>query len=309
MGHIYRVSLWNGKAEFVIKHVAPPNRKGQSFGDKRKADSYQVESNFYDRVASDLQDRHGLELPKPYLVERGPTDGEITICMSLLRGTPINPSNKEDVCAVLAWLAKFHSTYWGEESIDRLVQDVGVQAIGTYWHLDTRPEELLSMPSRGWEGRLKRAARAIDVCLKRDPMQCLIHGDAKEANILRRLDGSKGVAMYDFQYCGKGTPTKDLAYFLCSSADYHDEDELLLYYHSCLSSNLSNQNGVSPPTIQHLKDSLELSYSDFCRFMSGWGYWGNTIQDRVKKLLDRLDGGKDLGSDEAYEEAIKKEFW
>ena len=59
------------------------------------------------------------------------------------------------------------------------------------------------MPRKGWEGRLKLAARAIDERLRRDEMQCCIHGDAKDANMLFHSDddGSGGVSMYDFQYC------------------------------------------------------------------------------------------------------------
>ena len=38
-----------------------------------------------------------------------------------------------------------------------------------YWHLDTRPEEHRRMGSSGWMGRLKLAARAIDLRLKAEP--------------------------------------------------------------------------------------------------------------------------------------------
>ena len=52
MGHIYQVTVPGCKGNkhsrpFVIKHVTPPSRTRQSFGDRRKADSYQVEANFY----------------------------------------------------------------------------------------------------------------------------------------------------------------------------------------------------------------------------------------------------------------------
>ena len=40
------------------------------------------------------------------------------------------------------------------------------------------------MSGKGWMGRLKLAARAIDARLKLDPMQAVCHGDAKGANIL-----------------------------------------------------------------------------------------------------------------------------
>ena len=53
-----------------------------------------------------------------------------------------------------------------------------------YWHLDTRSEEHAQMSGKGWMGRLKLAARAIDARLKLDPIQTVCHGDAKGANIL-----------------------------------------------------------------------------------------------------------------------------
>ena len=309
MGHIYQVTI-HGNADFVIKHVAPPSRNRQSFGDRRKADSYQVESNFYSKVAPILINEHGgVHLPKPFFVEHGPEPGEITICMSLLKGHSINMMNLDDVKSALAWMAKFHAVFWGQNQIDQLVEDVGLQKTGSYWHLDTRPDEHSNMARSGWEGRLKKAARAIDNCLKRDPMQCLVHGDPKEANIMI-LDESKEVALYDLQYTGRGTPTRDIAYFLCSSCDEDEEEQLVEYYYNQLVEQLSQKNPpVTPPTLSHFKDSLELAFCDYCRFMCGWGHWGYDIQGRVKAFLRRIDGGKDLGSEEAYDKAAREHLW
>jgi len=316
MGHIYQVTVPGCKGNkhsrpFVIKHVTPPSRTRQSFGDRRKADSYQVEANFYEKLARPLQTEHpGIQLPTPYFVEHGPEQGEITICMSLLEGRPINTMNLGDVKKALGWMAAFHAAHWGENQIDTLVGDVGLQRMGSYWHLDTRPDEHDSMSRRGWEGRLRRAARAIDECLKRDPMQCLIHGDPKEANMMV-LDGSKEVAMYDLQYCGKGTPTRDIAYFLCSSCDEDEEEKLVEHYYNQLVEQLLSKTDptITPPTLEHFQDSLELAFCDFCRFMCGWGHWGYDVRTRVLAFLHRLDGGKDLGSEAAYDEAIRRELW
>lgn len=41
----------------------------------------------------------------------------------------------KEIAATLNWLADFHATFMGENPKDLWV-------IGTYWHLDTRPEEL-----------------------------------------------------------------------------------------------------------------------------------------------------------------------
>ncbi len=150
--------------------------------------------------------------------------------------------------------------------------------------------------------------RHVKIVHNRDPMQCIIHGDVKDPNIL--IDDQTGdVTMCDFQYTGQGPPTKDLAYFFCSSVDLetHSEEDLLLYYYHQLLEHLAED--VTPPSLEHVQASLELAYCDFCRFMCGWGHWGNSLQDRVKKVLHTLDGGKLLASEEAYDEAIRIHFW
>ena len=57
--------------------------------------------------------------------------------------------------------------------------------------------------------------------------------------------------------------------------------------------------------------TLDLAYADLCRWMSGWGYWGDvpSLQSVVQTVLKRIDGGKDaLGSQEAYENAVRQAF-
>jgi aminoglycoside phosphotransferase (APT) family kinase protein len=307
MGHIYRVTHTNDGTSFIVKHITPPPLAQQSFGDRRKAVSYDVEANFYKHLAAILVDTHGLTIPRPLHVECNDTkqnSKQITICMTFVESQRKNLPEKEYNEAVLTWLATLHASYWGDTAVDEIVEKVGLNPIGSYWYLDTRPDEHANMPSKGWEGRLKRAARAIDGRLQRDSMQCLIHGDAKDANVIVTAD--EKIFMCDFQYCGKGPPTRDLAYFLCTSANVKSETEALSFYLNELTLRLPP--GVTPPTLGELQESLELAYCDFCRFMSGWGYWGGNVEGRVKAVLDKLDGGKDLGSEEAYEAAVMREF-
>lgn len=210
--------------------------------------------------------------------------------------------------AVLLWMAKLHSATWGSKA-DELVERKGLQPIGSYWHLDTRPDEHDSMSRAGWEGRLKKAARAIDERLKRDRMQCCIHGDAKDANMLFFENDKKEVCvgMYDFQYCGKAPPSVDLAYFLCVAVgDTESNDDLLRFYHEQLLERLPE--GEIKPSIRELRDSVALAFCDFQRFMSGWGNWGCDLTDIVKETLQRLDGGKELRSEDDYREAVLREF-
>jgi hypothetical protein len=309
MGHIYRVSHKHEPRSFVIKHICPPPTAKQPFGDRRKAVSYEVEAAFYKSLAQKLFSEHDLALPKPLHVEHHFDEKhgrhEIIICMSHVDSSRTRHGSEKDYMhSVLTWLATLHASYWGEERVDAIVDQVGLQPQGSYWYLDTRPDEHDSMPSKGWEGRLKRAARAIDNRLKRDEMHCLIHGDAKDANVIITESGK--VFMCDFQYVGKGPPTKDLAYFFCTAVDVKKEAEALQFYLAELSKRLPAD--TTPPTMPQLQDSLELAYCDFTRFMSGWGYWGGNMEDRVRAILDRLDNGQDLGTEEAYEAAMQREF-
>ncbi len=307
MGYIYDVTI-KGKYHIIVKRVIPPPKSKQSFGDKRKAVSYQVEANFYNNVAPKLISDHGLAIPSPYYVEENGTNGQVTICMSRLEGSSGSVCSDDEINAVLRWMAVLHAATWGVKA-DQFVQEDGLHPIGSYWHLDTRPDEHDNMPRRGWEGRLKRAARAIDGRLKRDSMQCCIHGDAKDANMLFSRDGNNEtfVTMYDFQYVGKAPPTIDLAYFFCVAASCGDNNrEYLKYYHKELLSRLDGKD--VKPEFEELEDCLALAFCDFQRFMSGWGGWGCDLSSVVKRVLQRLDGGKDLGSEEAYEQAMLQHY-
>ncbi|KAL3935703.1 MAG: hypothetical protein SGBAC_008831 [Bacillariaceae sp.] len=304
MGYVYQIQV-DGCLTVIVKRVSPTGKKRLSLGDQRKADSYECEANFYQHVAPRLLQK-GLEIPMPLHVER---DNGVIICMTQLQGDSSH-LGQEETNTVLRWLATLHASTWGPMA-DKSVSEFGLQPQGSYWYLETRPGEHASIRSKGWEGRLKRAANAIDERLKRDPMQCCVHGDAKGANMLFRRVEKKGieeelvVGMYDFQYCGKAPPTKDLAYFLCVAADDNDTS-YLEYYHEQLLERLDES--AYRPTLEELQDSLDLAYCDWVRFMAGWGYWGTDISKEVIKVLDRLDGGKDLGSEDAYREAMLREY-
>ena len=436
-GTIYLVTITSlstpssSEWKFIVKHItgsysssssSTTTTTKMSFGDRRKADSYIVEANFYRHVApsllllldSDSSNRHHHHhhhhrrvLPRPYYIEQTSTSSsrgnvcchrpnEIVICMSYLEdGQSYYQYDDDGRLAVqymaLDWLAKFHASYWeglvltvtttksssslssqplsSSSPLRDWIAHVGIQKQGNYWHLATRPDEHADMSSSGWEGRLKRAAKAIDGCLQRDTMQCMIHGDPKSENIMimntnkKRTKKKKknndhddkvsssspaapasAVAFYDFQYCGQGTPTQDLAYFLCSTCDIeNDEDDLVQYYHSRLVEELQSRrrrrmttmidqstmdeekqdnksttdayddhDDVIIPTLDHLKLSLDVAYADYCRFMCGWGFWGTSssdVQRRTQSWLNKLDGGTDLGSEQAYDEAIRNLLW
>ena len=115
----------------------------------------------------------------------------------------------------------------------------------------------------------------------------------------------------------------DLAYFFCvavgeTSDDYREYTE---YYHARLLRELGKKDDASPgggdrdyrasssaPTLHELGESIELALCDFQRFLCGWGRWGSDISSVVVRVLNRLDGGKILASEEAYGEAMMREY-
>jgi len=307
MGNVFELNVTTTAGSTVTimaKRIKLPQRCS-SVGDQRKKDSYDVEAAFYLNGHAERLIREGCAVPFPLFVESTRGDG-LTICMSKLDGNS-GWMDEGQMKAVMTWLACLHATFWGPRADEAVA--AGLQPQGCYWYLDTRAEEHSRMPSKGWEGRLRLAARAIDLRLKADPLQSVCHGDAKDANIVFS-DGGDGSAalMYDFQYCGKAPPTKDLAYALtCASNVPTAEEALLQHYHSELSRRLEAL-GDKPPTMDALKTSLALSYCDLGRWMSGWGWWGNPINDKIIAVLDRLDEGKTLKSEEDYADAVRREF-
>lgn len=84
-------------------------------------------------------------------------------------------------------------------------------------------------------------------------------------------------AFVDFQYVGSGPPTLDLAYFLGTSVQSRlmqgdDERQMLRFYFDALSEHLPSSVVYSWDTFSH---HWELALVDWCRFMAGWGFWGN----------------------------------
>ena len=217
MGSVWQLHVSTSTAgapplSIVAKRVELP-AVCTSIGDQRKKDSYDVEAAFYSRGHAERLLAAGALVPYPLHVEHRPGEG-VTICMTRVEG---RSSHRGDSEAFVAWLAKLHATYWGSRADEACGGGAGggLQAQGCYWHLDTRPEEHARMGSSGWMGRLRLAARAIDLRLKADPLQSVCHGDAKGANIVYAT-GEGGAAVplvYDFQYCGKACVAKDLAYF------------------------------------------------------------------------------------------------
>ena len=298
-------SLWSGYGKIVryglkgsplksvvVKHVCWPEQKNRPRGwntdisHQRKLRSYEVEVNWY----RDYSQKCNVDCRIPKCLALESHDDEVIMVMEDLNSAGF-PKRKTSVSmdqigACLKWLANFHATFLG-------TAPNGLWETGTYWHLDTRPDELEALE----DPALKASAKVIDEKLKESPFQTLVHGDAKLANFCFSEDG-KSVAAVDFQYVGKGCGMKDVAYFIGSCLHEEDcarmESRLLDIYFRELSLALKAHN--SKISFNQLEKEwhimFPIAWTDFHRFLKGWGpgHWKiNSYSELMaKKVLSQL---------------------
>ncbi|WP_022951667.1 phosphotransferase [Leucothrix mucor] len=275
-GSIDRYRLTGGEqASVIVKHVRLPKRSEHPRGwntnlsHQRKLRSYQVETAWYAQWAA----RCNEDCRVPHCLSLEQRDDEFLMVMEDLDDSGY-PARREqaslaEINVCLHWLANFHATFLGEKP-------QGLWETGTYWHLETRPDELAALP----EGALKQAAASFDQRLKDASFQTLVHGDAKLANFCFSEDGTE-VAAVDFQYVGGGCGMKDVAYFIGSCLDEHDcerlEGQLLDTYFAALNTALAkHQSTINPQAVEAAWRPLyAVAWSDFYRFLQGWspGHW------------------------------------
>ena len=276
-GSILRISLEGGtRSSVVVKHVRIPKASRHprgwdtDLGHKRKLKSYEVETNWYEGYSFDCPAR----VPHCLAVDRH--DDEVLIVLEDLdaSGYPLRKTKLKwsDIDTVLQWLASFHAKFMGKAP-------EGLWDQGTYWHLDTRPQELEALTDQG----LKKAASLIDSKLRSCTFRTFVHGDAKLANFCFSESGA--VAAVDFQYTGGGCGMKDVAYFIGSCLEEEEcearEHQILdTYFH-----HLHHAIGSSNKALEAEWRSLyRVAWADFHRFLKGWspGHWKiNTYSERV----------------------------
>ncbi len=276
-GKIIRIELVDTDVKNVIvKHVQLPRQASHprgwntDIGHQRKVKSYQVETHWYQHYSK----KSAARLPDCLATE---THGEeVLMILEDLddAGFPLRKQSVgwEEITACLAWLAKFHASYLGETP-------AGLWETGTYWHLETRPQELARLNDR----RLKDAAPLISQQLNDAKYKTFVHGDAKLANFCFGADGK--VAGVDFQYVGGGCGMKDVAYFVGSCLDEQScerlESEILDTYFSFLQNELPEKNEALEMEWRSL---YRVAWADFHRFLKGWspGHWKlNSYSERV----------------------------
>jgi len=188
----------------------------------------------------------------------------------------------EQIKICLRWLAYFHGNFMdnpGEK----------LWSIGTYWNLDTRPDEYAVMDNT----ELRQSAASIDALLNNCTYKTLLHGDAKLANYCFSEDGER-VAMVDFQYVGRGCGMKDVAYFFssCMTGDECEvyETELLDFYFEQLSAALLHYGKrLDRSKLEAQWRSLyDVAWADFQRFLNGWSPQHWKINDYTEKLTNQV---------------------
>lgn len=276
-GKIIRVQLENIAIEsVVVKHVQLPKSNNHprdwntDIGHQRKLKSYQVETTWYK-----LYSKYSMaRLPKCFATESYRDETLIVLEDLNKAGFPLRKQETQwkDIETCLEWLAQFHASYLGKVPN-------GLWDVGTYWHLETRPQELEVLT----DSSLKNAAVAINKKLNNCNFKTFVHGDAKLANFCFSKNGQ--VAGVDFQYVGGGCGMKDVAYFIGSCLNESDcerlESKLLDTYFAYLHKALGKKNEALEKEWRPL---YLVAWADFHRFLKGWspGHWKiNSYSERI----------------------------
>lgn len=290
-GQIVRVHLQGcERSSIVVKHVMFPKKfQDTDVSHRRKVRSYQVETHWYKNYSTNERCR----IPE-CLAAQSFGEEQLMVLEDLdAAGFPDRKTSVRDdeIKACLRWLANFHGLFLG-------VPAHGLWPVGTYWHLETRPDELEVMTDL----KLKAAAPEIDAVLNSCRFKTILHGDAKLANFCFSKDGSR-VAAVDFQYVGGGCGMKDVIYFLGSCLDERECEKRALdyldFYFSELKGAMSEKENFSELE-DEWRPMFTFAWTDFHRFLLGWmpghhkinRYSKRLTQEVLKKLAESSDRAK-----------------
>ncbi|MEZ8284992.1 phosphotransferase [Vibrio splendidus] len=311
----------------IVKHVALPDKAEHPKGwntklsHQRKVHSYQVETAWYQSFTQQWDER----CPVPVGLQCELQENEWLIVMQdlaeigfpltsqfdvlavsddlatkdtqseLAFGYSLEEKNQRDAC--LKWLANFHAKHI---HIDQ-EQSASLWKIGTYWHLDTRPDEfnaLVDLP-------LKNQAQHIDRLLRECPYQTLVHGDAKLANFCFDSE-SQNAAAVDFQYVGHGCAMKDVALFMSSAVRPQDcaelESQVLEIYFQHLKEALAYyQPQLSFDEVEAAwRPMFYVAWADFQRFVKGWSpeHWkiNPYTEQLTQTVIEQLENPEYIAS-------------
>ncbi len=276
-------SLWSGYGEIVRLHleggsqltviakmialpqeVVHPRGWHTDFSHQRKIRSYEVEMHWYQRYASKCDE--SCRIARCFHAS-GDEQASLILLEDLdAAGFSLRKShlNLQQAKGCLTWLANFHATFMGDAT-------EGLWSVGSYWHLDTRPDEYQVMD----DGPLKRNAEVLDRLLNRCRFQTVIHGDAKVANFCFHQK-DEAVAAVDFQYAGRGCGMRDVAYFIGSALTSDEcftwQNGLLDHYFSQIRNKLyALGKFIDMDTLElEWRQLYPVAWADFQRFLMGW---------------------------------------
>ena len=269
-GKISRYQLVDSSLETVVvkcialsQSSAHPRGWNTSNSHNRKVKSYQVETHWYEKWNQRCT-AHS-RVPK-FMGSFSEGEDQWIILEDLNPEFPLRKYQLElsEIKTCLKWLANFHATFLGETP-------TGLWQVGTYWHLETRPDEFEKIEHQA----LKSKAHLIDKVLNQCTYQTIVHGDAKLANFCFSENGEQ-IAAVDFQYVGGGCGMKDVAYFLGSCLSSTEcknyENELLDFYFlelkKAFEAATCNLDFVALEA--EWRKMYPIACTDFTRFLLGW---------------------------------------
>lgn len=299
-GEIVRYKVVNSQMahlnSIIVKHVRLPQETKHPRGwntdlsHERKVRSYEIETQWYKDYNALCND----DCRTPHCLALEHKNDEVLMVLEDLDDSDFperrSAVSREDIHVCLRWLANFHATFM-------LHTPDGLWESGTYWHLQTRPEELDALQ----DVPLKNAAERIDQRLRQAKYQSFVHGDAKLANFCfgKDIRGNVQVAALDFQYVGGGCGMKDVAYFIGSCLYEEDcesyEQVLLDDYCSELNDALLRLQPTidAQDVVQEWRNLYPMAWADFHRFLKGWspGHWKiNSYSERVCREVIEILG-------------------
>lgn len=290
--------LWSGYGELVrlkfphnktiiVKHVKLPKPSSHprgwntDFSHKRKLHSYEVEVNWYKNFSNVIDEN--CRMPQGIKCFQNETEWLIVMedLASIGFTSTVSYAYRTHLKSCLSWLANFHAKYMDVKA------DI-IWKVGTYWHLDTRPDEFELLE----DANLKQFAKPIDEILKNTKYQTIVHGDAKLANFCFNPEGTSCAAV-DFQYVGHGCGMKDVVYFMSSAIDpevcekmeewildtYFDSLEIALKHY--------NKNIDIEELEKEWRPLFSVAWADFQRFLKGWSPNHFKINDYSEELTSR----------------------
>ena len=289
-GELVRLKFHN--KSIIVKHIKLPKKSEHPKGwntnlsHERKLKSYKVEVNWYEEFSKNIDNR--CRVPQGLMTFTSENESLIVMedLSSLGFDCIVKEANKEHLKSSLRWLANFHACYMNTSSSS-------LWETGTYWHLDTRPDELEALEDE----ELKNYALEIDSILKNTKYQTIVHGDAKLANFCFNSSGTLSSAV-DFQYVGQGCGMKDVILFMSSAIKPEDLESMESWCLDTYFEELKEAVKYYQPNINSTQLESEyrelfcIAWADFQRFIKGWSpnhFKINTYTENLtKKAINYL---------------------